>query len=236
MLSILFRRLMPAICLVLLLGAADAPVRRSPLSKGRPDIIAPSHTPPRSTIPRKIRAKDAEPVKETPPIVVRHGELSPAQFLGKVKEAGGRADFVFEDTRPFAECHASTIVESANGQLLCAWFGGTKEKDDDVAIWLSRFAGGVWSQPQKVVKVNETAHWNPVLFRAANSAVYLFFKVGREIPLWETCWMETKDDGHTWSKPVELVKHDQGGRGPVKNKPIVLSDGTWVAGASTEYK
>ena len=27
---------------------------------------------------------------------------------------------------------------------------------------------------------------------------------------------------------------DRGGRGPVKNKVIVLSDGTWLAGASLE--
>lgn len=166
----------------------------------------------------------------------RTAELGPVAFEERVRASGGRVDFVFGDDRPFPECHASTLVETEQGRLICAWFGGTKEKADDVAIWQSRFMGGNWSTPVRVAKVNETAHWNPVLFRDPARGTYLFFKVGREIPFWETNWAETRDDGATWSVPVELVPHDQGGRGPVKNKPIVLSDGSWLAGASTEYK
>ena len=64
--------------------------------------------------------------------------------------------------------------------------------------------------------------------------VYLFFKVGKKITEWETWWTTSSDDGTTWSKPVELVKGDRGGRGPVRNKPIVLSNGVWLAGASFE--
>ncbi len=158
------------------------------------------------------------------------------QFTQQVTQAGGRVDFVFGDDRPFAQCHASTLVEAEGGTILCAWFGGTEEKDDDVGIWLSRFVDSAWTPPVEVAKVNETPHWNPVLFRDPARGTYLFFKVGREIPFWETNWMETKDNGLTWSEPVELVAHDQGGRGPVKNKAIILSDGAWLAGASTEYK
>ena len=160
----------------------------------------------------------------------------PSDFTAKVTAEQGRVDFVFEDERPFAQCHASTIVETEDGVLLCAWFAGTEEGELDVGIWLSAFRDGTWSAPERVAKVNETPHWNPVLFRDPARGTYLFFKVGREIPLWETNWMETKDNGRTWSTPAELVAHDQGGRGPVKNKPVVLSDGTWLAGASTEYK
>ncbi len=36
--------------------------------------------------------------------------------------------------------------------------------------------------------------------------------------------------------PVELVPGERGGRGPVKNKPIRLADGTWLAGASCESR
>src|SRR5690606_950536 len=54
------------------------------------------------------------------------------------------------------------------------------------------------------------------------------------IPKWET-WVITSDDnGETWSAAYELVPGDQGGRGPVRNKPIILSDGSWLAGASHE--
>src|SRR5487761_1131215 len=46
-------------------------------------------------------------------------------------------EFIY-DTAPFPECHASTIVETQGG-LVAAWFGGTREQEEDVGIWLSRF-------------------------------------------------------------------------------------------------
>lgn len=163
-------------------------------------------------------------------------EWTTKDFVNRLQSAGGTVGFVFGDDRPFPQCHASTIVEAEDGALLCAWFGGKEEKAEDVGIWLSRFVDGAWTAPEEIAKVNETPHWNPVLFRDPARGTYLFFKFGREIPLWETAWMETTDSGKTWSDPVELVPFDQGGRGPVKNKAIVLSDGAWLAGASTEYE
>ena len=51
-----------------------------------------------------------------------------------------KQEFVFE-TAPLAQCHASTTAES-QGRLLAAWFGGTREKNPDVAFWLSRQEAG----------------------------------------------------------------------------------------------
>jgi len=161
---------------------------------------------------------------------------SPDEFRDLVLKAQGRVDFIFEDARPFAQCHASTLVETADGSLLAAWFGGTKEKNPDVAIWLSRRAPNAdqWSEPVRVAKTSETAHWNPVLFRDAADKIHLFFKVGIDVPSWATWWMTSADNGATWSAPAELVPGDIGGRGPVKNKAIILHDGSWLAPASTE--
>ena len=160
--------------------------------------------------------------------------MSSETFAQKVSAAGGRVDFVFGDERPFAQCHASTIVQASDGTLLCAWFGGTEEHNPDVGIWISRFSGGAWSAPERVAKVSETAHWNPVLFRDAKGVVYLFFKVGVNVPSWSTWWIKSADNGATWNTPAELVPGDVGGRGPVKNKAIVLASGAWLAPASTE--
>lgn len=143
--------------------------------------------------------------------------------------------FVFGDDRPFAQCHASTLVRLDDGQFLIAWFGGTEEKNPDVGIWLSKGTPGNWSKPVEVAKIREDAHWNPVLQKAGDK-VYLYFKVGKEIAQWET-WVKTSEDGgQTWSEAYELVKGDKGGRGPVKDKLLELSDGTWLAGASNEVK
>jgi predicted neuraminidase len=91
-------------------------------------------------------------------------------------------------------------------------------------------------------------HWNPVLFCAGAGAddgdgaylgactheIVLYFKLGWKIWFWETWEVRSRDGGKTWSEPHETVKGDKGGRGPVKNKPIVLADGSWLAPASLE--
>jgi len=162
--------------------------------------------------------------------------LQPGDFKTVVTKAGGRVDFIFGDDRPFAHCHASTVAQTNDGTLVSAWFGGAHEKADNVGIWMSRYIDGNWTAPVEVAKVNNTPHWNPALLNDPSRGLFLFFKVGSEIAFWQTYWMHSEDNGATWSKPVELVPGDKGGRGPVKDKPIILSDGAWLAGASTEYK
>jgi predicted neuraminidase len=147
--------------------------------------------------------------------------------------------FVFTQgpTIPFPSCHASTIARASDGTLVCAWFGGTHEKHPDVGIWLSRRGIGQqkWSRPVLVAKITPVAHWNPVLFVMPDNTLHLWFKVGATIPNWITWTMVSEDNGVTWGGLRELVEDDtDGGRGPVKNKPILLSDGTILAGASTE--
>lgn len=143
-------------------------------------------------------------------------------------------DFVFGPRQPFAQCHASTLLRTNDGKFLVAFFGGTKEEDRDVGIWLSRGYPKHWSTPTEIVKLREEAHWNPVLFKAPSGEIFLYFKVGKTTDLWETWFMTSKDNGTTWSAAKELVPGDVGGRGPVRNKPIVLSNGHWLAPASNE--
>ncbi|MDF9796633.1 putative neuraminidase [Catalinimonas alkaloidigena] len=144
------------------------------------------------------------------------------------------SDFIFGDEQPFPQCHASTLVRLDDGNFLVAWFGGKHEKNDDVGIWLSKGRPGSWSTPEEVAKIREDPHWNPVLFKDENGEVFLFFKVGKEIDYWETWLITSTDGGESWTEAEELVPGDKGGRGPVRNKPIILSNGDWLAGASDE--
>ncbi len=138
---------------------------------------------------------------------------------------------------PTANCHASTVLPLPDGTVLSAWFGGTKESTPDVDIWYARRADGVWGEPKRITYHARIPHWNPVLFLRKNGDVVLMFKVGRHIPSWRTFACVSTDGGITFGKPYELVAGDKsGGRGPVKNKCIRLSDGRILAPASTENR
>lgn len=145
-----------------------------------------------------------------------------------------KKEFVFETPAPFQECHASTLVELADGRIMAAWFGGTREGGRDVAIWGAVRSSGGWQAPRCLVKMNDQPHWNPVLFRGKGTRVSLFFKIGPNCHHWRTMAMVSDDNGKTWSEPRETVAGNRGGRGPVKNKCILLSDGAWLAPASSE--
>ena len=115
-----------------------------------------------------------------------------------------------------------------------AWFGGTEEGADDVAIWCARKTDTGWSHPVLLAKDSDEPHWNPVLYQKETGELIVFYKVGKPIAKWRTHYRVSEDCGLTWSAPKELVPGDQGGRGPVRNKMLQLSDGSWLAGASTE--
>ncbi len=137
---------------------------------------------------------------------------------------------------PFEQCHASTIVELANGNLMAAWFGGTSESAKDVCIWNAIGSNGTWTKPFKIATgiINDSLRypcWNPVLFKLNNGKLLLFYKVGPSPQRWWGMMLSSENDGKTWSAPVKLP---DGILGPIKNKPYQLTDGTILAPSSTE--
>lgn len=143
-------------------------------------------------------------------------------------------EFIYE-TAPFPSCHAATI-ESTDKGLIAAWFGGTKEGHPDVGIWVSRNELGKWTAPVEVANgvVNDTlryACYNPVLYQIPHGELLLFYKVGPRVSGW-TGWMKRSTDGGiTWSSAQKLP---QGFLGPVKNKPVLLTNGDLLCASSTE--
>lgn len=66
---------------------------------------------------------------------------------------------------------------------------------------------------------------------AQGGAALLFYKVGPKPNSWWGMLMTSSDSGQSWSKPVRLP---EGILGPIKNKPVVLSDGSLLCPSSTE--
>ena len=134
-------------------------------------------------------------------------------------------------SQPFQHCHAATLVESAGGGLLAAWFGGAHEGHADVAIWLARCQAGQWQAPVKIAAMPGVPLWNPVLFNDRAGTLWLFYKIGPAIPAWTGACIRSTDDGLHWSRPTLLPA---GLLGPSKNKPLLLSNGDILCGSSVE--
>jgi predicted neuraminidase len=138
--------------------------------------------------------------------------------------------FIFEKAE-FASCHASTVVETEPGRLLAAWFGGKKEGASDVRIWSAHFDGKTWTKPVIAAEESGFPCWNPVLFRSTAGTLFLFYKAGPNPMSWSGYVRRSSDGGKTWGAVEQLPA---GLLGPIKNKPIQLTDGTIVSGTSVE--
>lgn len=146
------------------------------------------------------------------------------------------------DNKPTPQCHASTIVETPAG-MVAAFFAGTREKDPDVGIRVSRLENGKWTWPEEVANGVQNKDlryptWNPVLFQPKDGPLMLFYKVGPDPRTWWGMLITSNDHGKTWSTPVKLGEDKKIGHllGPVKNKPVQLEDGTLLCPSSTEIK
>ncbi|RPD41967.1 sialidase family protein [Chitinophaga barathri] len=137
---------------------------------------------------------------------------------------------------PMAACHASTIVDLGKGKLMAAWFGGSREGNKDVTIWTALNENGKWSEIKEITNgvINDTLRypcWNPVLFKTKAGKLFLYYKVGPNPRQWWGMMMSSTNNGKTWSAPEKLP---EGMLGPIKNKPLQLSNGDILYPSSTE--
>jgi len=145
-----------------------------------------------------------------------------------------RREFIY-DSASFPECHASTLAETSDG-LVAAWFGGTGEGNPDVEIWMSRKEVDCWTAPARIADGLQADGscvpcWNPVLFQYPDGPLMLFYKVGPSVHTWWGMLKRSEDAGKTWSEAVRLP---DGILGPIKNKPVLLSNGELLCPSSIE--
>lgn len=145
--------------------------------------------------------------------------------------------FVY-DKAPYPSCHAITIVEATNGDLVASWFGGTHERNPDVCIYVAIKPKGsdTWNEGVKVADGvmkdgPRLPTWNPVLYQIPGGDLMLFYKIGPKPSEWWGVIRTSSDGGKTWS---EAQKMPDGFLGPIKNKPVLLSNGTLLCPSSIE--
>ncbi|WMI66209.1 exo-alpha-sialidase [Aestuariibaculum sp. YM273] len=144
-------------------------------------------------------------------------------------------EFIY-DKAPYPSCHAATIVENTDGELVASWFGGTHERNPDVCIYVSKRKNGKWTEAVEVANgvQNDTLRyptWNPVLYQIPNGDLMLFYKIGPHPSTWWGMLKRSSDGGETWS---EAEKLPEGFLGPIKNKPELLENGTLLLPSSVE--
>ncbi len=153
--------------------------------------------------------------------------------LGAWRKGIVEDEFLYEKAS-FPQAHASTIVDTPTG-LVASFFGGTKEGNPDVCIWVCRKTAEGWTAPQKVADgiMSDTlrkACYNPVLFQVPGGELILFYKIGKNVADWSGYLIRSFDGGITWTQREALPK---GILGPIKNKPVMVGN-KLVCPSSTE--
>jgi predicted neuraminidase/pectate lyase len=153
---------------------------------------------------------------------------SQAAAVPSSKKAIVLEEFVFLEG-PTRDCHASSLLELSNGDLLCTWFGGTRENHPDVNIWLARKPkGGQWQAPMSVSDGGGKTCFNPVLVQLQGRDIQIYY-CNPNIDTGQV--ITSSDNGHTWSEPRQLP---EGFVGPIVNKPVYMDDGAIIAGSSLQ--
>jgi predicted neuraminidase len=126
--------------------------------------------------------------------------------------------------RPMAHCATVTVL--LDGALLAAWYAGSHEGADDVAILSAINKGGIWSEPRVIVQIPGHSVGQPVFLPRAHGEVWLFFVIidGLEprsllrrtadsvslVSGWRRAqpfWQRSLDGGKTWQSMQQILDY-----------------------------
>lgn len=132
--------------------------------------------------------------------------------------------------------HAATLAQLPDGRIAAAWFAGSREGADDVAIWFSILGKEGWNQPAPIANRESTAGGtfahvrklgNPVL-HVEGSWLHLWY-VSVGIGGWAGSSINhsvSTDAGKSWFKPTKLQTSPFANISTlVRSPPLPLADG-----------
>lgn len=135
--------------------------------------------------------------------------------------------------------HCSSVSRLPSGDLLAAWYGGTREGAADVALYTAHWsaAAGRWSEPSKVMDRAQAEGELDRRIKKVGNAVVFPDQVGNlwlvyasvSVGGWSGCAlnvMSSQDEGRTWGPSRRLTVNPFFNISSlVRNKPIYASDG-----------
>lgn len=140
------------------------------------------------------------------------------------------SSMIFSGSPRYPTSHAGSLCELPNGDLVAAWYSGSKEGAPDSATLGSRLSKGsdAWQAPAIWVDVPGHASGNPRVFVGPDDALWLVCPInyGR----WcdgGTCLFFTRshDLGRTWTELERLTRRP---RILGKNKPLHIDPDVWI--------
>jgi predicted neuraminidase len=144
-------------------------------------------------------------------------------------------DFGLIPTGGNKTAHAPSLIETADGGLLCAWFAGSFEGSGDISIVVSKLdpVEQVWSVPETVSRGVDRSEQNPAFFRSPEGSIWLIYtsqlsrQEGKDNMQFTSIIMVQKsnDEGRTWGEPEVLFSEE----GTFSRQEIqILSNGRWL--------
>lgn len=147
-----------------------------------------------------------------------------------------KEEFLSPDLEHF-DCHSSNIIETAKGSYCVVWKGGpgtgncNSNMNQNVGIWLSRFDGHCWSEPNEIISAQKSVCWSPVICKNILGELLLFYRMGPDPRHLVSFLKKSSDEGSHWTNeqilPAGIV-------GPTKNKPILNLQGVLICPSSSE--
>lgn len=135
-----------------------------------------------------------------------------------------------------ASAHAATLTELPDGRIAAAWFAGSREGADDVAIWFTTLDRKGWQEPRPIATRESTA--GALFARVRKLGNPLLFADGERLHLWFVSvavggWAGSSinhtvslNGGDTWSWPSKLQTSPFANISTlVRTPPLPLADG-----------
>ena len=155
---------------------------------------------------------------------------------------------VVNPASPHAKSHSATLAEMPDGSLVAAWYAGSGEGADDVAIYLTRRdAEGNWTQPQPVftregvmrdLRRNVISLGNPLLLPDPSGRLGMLF-VSIAAGRWSGSSMNlawSEDGGSTWGPARNLTMNPLANLSSLpRNPPAPLLGGGWAVPVYEEF-